>query len=110
MSNMLTYKDYYTTVSFDAQQGYLYGKIEGIVDLVTFEADDPHEAQAAFQEAVDDYLVFCADVGKTPDRVYRGEFNVRIDPKLHRSADKCAAEQDKSLNQFVEDAIRAAVL
>jgi predicted HicB family RNase H-like nuclease len=104
MSNMLTYKDYYTTVSFDAQQGYLYGKVEGIADLVTFEADGPHEVQAAFEEAVEDYLAFCADVGKAPDRAYKGKFNVRIDPKLHR-----AAEQGKSLNQFVEDTIRAAV-
>jgi predicted HicB family RNase H-like nuclease len=106
---MLTYKDYYTTVAFDVEQGYLYGKIEGIVDLVTFEADDPGKVKEAFREAVDDYLAFCADVGKEPDRAYKGKFNVRIDPDLHRAADRCAAEQGKSLNQFVEDAIQAAV-
>jgi predicted HicB family RNase H-like nuclease len=109
MSSMLTYKDYYTVVAFDAEQGYLYGKIEGIVDLVTFEADNPAAVQVAFQEAVDDYLAFCAEVGKEPDKAYKGKFNVRVDPELHRVANRRAAEQGKSLNQFVEDAIRAAV-
>jgi predicted HicB family RNase H-like nuclease len=109
MGNILTYKGYYSVVSFDAEQCYLYGKIEGISDLVTFEADAPSDAQLAFEEAIEDYLAFCAEAGKTPDRAYKGKFNVRIDPELHRAADKTAAERGVSLNQFVEGAIRAAI-
>ncbi|MDR1185581.1 MAG: type II toxin-antitoxin system HicB family antitoxin [Coriobacteriales bacterium] len=106
---MLTYKGYYSVVSFDAEQCYLYGKIEGISDLVTFEADTPDDAQPAFEEAVEDYLAFCVETGKAPDRSYKGKFNVRIDSELHKAADKTAAEMGISLNQFVENAIRAAI-
>jgi predicted HicB family RNase H-like nuclease len=109
MSNVLTYGDYYTTVDFDAEQGYLYGKVESIADLVTFEADSPAQVEAAFKEAVEEYLAFCAEVGKAPERSYKGKFNVRIDPELHRAVDRRAAEQGKSLNQFVADTLHAAV-
>jgi len=109
MGSLMTYKDYYTVVHFDAEQGYLYGKIEGIADLVTFEADELALVEQSFRDAVDDYLAFCHDIGKAPDRTFKGKFNVRVDPGLHRAAARKAAEQGKSLNQFVEEAIMAAV-
>jgi predicted HicB family RNase H-like nuclease len=43
--------------------------------------------------------------GKDPKKSYRGSFNVRITPELHRSLTRLAEESGLSLNQFVQNAI-----
>ena len=51
-------------IEFSAEDKCLHGKIDGIADLVTFEADDAHEIEKEFRSAVDDYLNFCREIGK----------------------------------------------
>lgn len=63
MGNVIEYKGYQAKIEFDAESCVLYGKIEGIRDLVNFEADSANEVEQAFHEAVDDYLKFCREVG-----------------------------------------------
>ena len=108
MKERLTYKGYSTIPEYDFEDGIIIGKIEGISDLVSFESDstDSEAVEAAFHEAVDDYLEMCRALGKSPDKEYRGSFNVRISPELHRQLDQRAAREDVSLNQEVENAIR----
>ena len=107
MSNVLEYKGYHTKVQYDAETCILHGKIEGIRDFVNFEASNPEEVEKEFRAAVDDYLEFCEEVGKAPDKEYRGTFNVRIDPSLHRELALEADKKDISMNQMVESAIDA---
>lgn len=66
--NVLEYKGYHTTIEFDAETFILRGKIEGINDLVNFESNDPKNIEQEFHTAVDDYLAFCQEVGKEPDK------------------------------------------
>ncbi len=105
MNNTLQYKGYYSNVNYSFEDGVLYGKIEGIDDLITFESESASEIEKEFQSAVDDYLEYCKEVGKEPDKVYKGTFNVRIDPSLHREISRFAYEAGCSLNQAVETAI-----
>lgn len=107
--NVLDYKGYSTRVEFSAEDKLLFGKIEGIVDLVNFQSETLDGVEAAFHEAVDDYLAFCKDLGKEPNKVYRGSFNVRVQPSIHRELDRAAARHGVSMNQFVEDALVKAV-
>lgn len=83
-NNIIEYKDYHSTVEFNAETLSLRGKIEGINDLVTFESKDAENIELEFQNAVDDYLEFCKEVGKEPNKEYKGSFNVRISPELHK--------------------------
>ena len=106
MKNILEYKGYYAKVNYSAEDGVLFGKLEGINDLVNFESESAIEIEAEFQAAVDDYLEFCECMGKEPDKVYKGTFNVRIDPELHRKLAIKANKNDESLNATVEKAIR----
>ena len=85
-NNILEYKGYYTRIEYSAEDHVLFGKIEGIKDLVTFECENLSNVEAEFHEAVDDYLSFCKDLGESPDKPYKGMFNVRIPPELHRKA------------------------
>ena len=104
MSNILEYKGYHTKVTYDAESGLLRGKIEGISDFVDFEATT-ESVEAEFHSAVDDYLSFCEEVGKCPDKEYKGSFNIRIDPSLHRDLAIEANKKDISLNQVIENAL-----
>lgn len=68
MNDQMEYKGYHTTVDFDRVDNVFRGKIEGIKDLVTFEAVDVTGIEREFYNAVDDYLCFCEEVGKTPKK------------------------------------------
>lgn len=109
MNNILEYKGYHTKVEYDVETQMLRGKIEGINDYVDFEVNDISSVEAEFHSAVDDYLVFCEEVGKSPEKEYKGTFNVRISPGLHKSLALCAFEDGCSLNAEVEKAIKVFI-
>lgn len=109
MSNVLAYQGYYATIEFDSESHMLCGSVVGMNDGVYFEAESAFDIEQAFHDAIDDYLAFCAEKGKEPEKSYKGSFNVRINPELHRAAAMAAAAKKESLNQFVADAIAAAL-
>ena len=94
-NNILEYKGYHTKIEFDSEGLVLKGKIEGISDFVNFECENIKDVEKEFQEAVDDYLEFCKEVGKEPDKEYKGTFNIRISPKLHRKLATVAIKKDR---------------
>ena len=109
MKNIMEYKGYYTKIEFDSDSKVLYGRIEGINDLVNFESNSLREVECEFHKAVDDYLEFCEEVGKNPDKTYKGTFNIRISPELHRMAAMEAYKENITLNKLVEKAIQKVV-
>lgn len=109
MKDKLIYKDFIGNVHFSTTDLVFYGKLEGINDLVTFEGETVAELKKSFEESVDDYIELCKQVGKNPLKSFKGSFNVRIDPELHSKAFTKASLSGKSLNQFVQDAIRKEV-
>jgi predicted HicB family RNase H-like nuclease len=109
MSNSLEYKGYQGVVEFSADDNVFFGKIFGINDLVTFEGDSVKQLEKSFHEAVEDYLAICRKMGKEPERPYKGNFNVRINPEIHRKAAFKAQSLNISLNELVENAIEKEV-
>jgi predicted HicB family RNase H-like nuclease len=107
--NTITYKDYIGSVSFSAEDEVFYGKIEHIRDLITFESEHAHGLKTAFEEAVDDYLAFCKEKGVGPDKPFKGSFNVRVRPSVHRRVYQKAMEQGMSLNKFIETTLEKAL-
>jgi predicted HicB family RNase H-like nuclease len=109
MKDLLIYKDYVASVHYSPEDEVFYGQIEGINDLISFEGKSVSELKAAFAEAIDDYLETCRINGRSPEKKYKGSFNVRISPKLHKLAAQQALKKNISLNQFVEEAISEKV-
>lgn len=110
MKNVLEYKGYTGSVEFSANDQVFFGKITGIRDVVTFEADTVKKLIHAFKESVDDYLATCIQQGKQPDKEFKGSFNVRLKPRIHRLAAIRSAALKISLNQFVESVLEKEVL
>jgi len=55
---------------------------------------------------VDDYLEYCNQQNKPPQKPYKGSFNVRIGRELHEKASKRASEIGKSLNDYIKDIVQ----
>ena len=101
MTDTLEYNGYTGSVEYSAEDECLYGKLQNIRDLVNYEAEDVKSLKAEFEAAVDDYLVTCDELGKAADKPYKGTFNVRTSPKIHRDLDLLAARTGESLNLVV---------
>lgn len=105
--NILEYKGYHTIVRYNGESNTLHGVIEGIEDYVNFECVDLASVQKEFHDAVDEYLDYCKQIGKEPDKEYKGSFNIRIQPELHKKLAIEALANDESINRTVERAITA---
>ncbi len=71
-----------------------------------FEAEKASEIEQAFNEAVDEYPVFCEENGIEPEKDYREQFNVRVSPELHEQASAEDAAENITLNKLVENALK----
>ncbi|MBO4320220.1 MAG: type II toxin-antitoxin system HicB family antitoxin [Treponema sp.] len=105
MKNMIEYKGYVGSVEFSQDDELFYGKVQGIRSLVSYEGSNATELMEDFHAAVDDYLELCESNGKEPEKAYKGSFNVRIPPELHKRIAIYAIEHDLSLNRFVEQSL-----
>ena len=107
--SLFRYKDFYGSAQASVEDNCLYGKLEFIEPLVSFEGQNIEELEQAFKDAVDDYLLDCEKLGREPARSCKGSFNVRIGPELHRNALIAAKERNLNLNEFVKRSIEQAV-
>ncbi len=109
MKDVLEYKDYLAVVHFSSEDEVFFGKIQGINDLVTFEGSSVSELKKSFKEAVEDYIQSCKQIGKAPEKTYKGSFNVRVSSLLHRQAAYTASQKNITLNDFIKEAISYAI-
>jgi len=106
MKNNMSYNGYCGSVEFSEEDNVFFGRIIGVNDRITYEGDNVNSLRRAFEEAVDDYLDMCKQLGKEPEKIYKGTFNVRIAPDLHKQLALFSSSNGKSLNSTVEEAIR----
>ncbi|MDH3208515.1 MAG: type II toxin-antitoxin system HicB family antitoxin [Gemmatimonadota bacterium] len=104
---MIEYKGYTGVFEYDPSVGAFHGRVVGLQDVVTFEGRSVDELRREMEESVEDYLELCEEVGKDPERPYRGEFLVRTTPEVHRAVATAAEAEGMSLNAWVETAITA---
>lgn len=104
-NSMLEYKGYHASVEFDAEDNIFVGEVFGITDSLNFHGESVDELKEMFAQCIDNYLEICEQIGKQPDKEFKGTFNVRITPELHKRAALEAEKQKITLNQFVSNAI-----
>lgn len=110
MSKMMEYKGYHAQVEFDAEDEILVGNVYGITDSLNFHGSSVTELEEMFHQSIDNYLEMCAAYGKNPDKEFKGSFNVRISPELHKEISLQAAQEGISLNQYVLKALENSLL
>lgn len=105
MNNQLKYKGYIGSIEASLEDNCLFGKILFIKALVSYEGKTVAELDAAFHEAVDDYLATCQSLGQTPEKPCKGSFNVRVGHELHLAAALAAARKKVTLNDLTRQAL-----
>ncbi|RFC35606.1 MAG: putative nuclease of the RNAse H fold, HicB family [Candidatus Nitrotoga sp. SPKER] len=108
--NTMTYKNFAARVEYSEEDGCFVGHIAGIRDVIGFHGETVTELRAAFNEAVDDYLATCKNLGQTPNKSYSGQFRLRLAPELHARAAMVAEARGKSLNTWVSDVIEKNIV
>lgn len=109
MNDILKHEGFMGTVHFSSEDECFYGKIVGIDDLITFEGQDVESLKNAFMDAVTDYKAICEKSNKPLHKSYKGSFNVRISPELHKKAVHKSIMLGISLNQLIQKAIEEEV-
>jgi len=102
MSKVIEYNGYIGSIEYSSEDKCFYGKLEMIDDLVTFEADSAKELEINFHTVVDEYIDTCKALNKEPQKTYKGVFNVRIDPALHKRIYEETLKAGISLNAFIQ--------
>jgi len=105
MSDLLSYKNYNGTVEYSKEDQCLFGRVVGVKSLLSYEGASVQELEQDFQNVINEYLEDCRERNIEPEQPYKGTFNVRISPELHRNIAIYAMEHGKSLNAVVEEAI-----
>jgi predicted HicB family RNase H-like nuclease len=108
MNEVLKYKGYHGSTEYSLEDDCLHGRLLGINDVITYEGNSVKEIKAAFKDSVDDYLTFCKETGKEPNKPYSGKVMFRIDPQVHAKAALAAQLKGISLNQWAEEVLREA--
>ena len=105
MKNKMEYRGYYGSISYSEEDNLLFGKVENIRNLISFEGNDVNSMRKSFEEAIDDYLALCEQKKVEPETPFSGVFNVRIGSELHRKIAQKAEEAGVNLNKFVKQAL-----
>jgi predicted HicB family RNase H-like nuclease len=79
-----------------------------ITDVITFEGTTVDEIRQAFRDSVDDYLEFCQELGKEPDKPFSGRLPFRTTPERHRKIFLAAKLAGKSMNAWMDDTLAEA--
>ena len=106
MNNTIQYKGYIGSVEFSEDDGIFYGKVLGIRSLISYEGENAQELLNDFHGAVDEYLETCKAEGREPEIAFKGSFNVRLSPELHKKLFIYATVHQMSMNKCIEDILK----
>ena len=104
----MTYKNYAARIEYNEEDSCFIGHILGIHDVVGFHGDSVNELRSAFEEAVDDYLKTCKQLGRSPQKPYSGKLMLRVPPEVHARAAMMAEAHGISLNQWASEVLAKA--
>ena len=104
----MNYQGYIGTVAFDEEADIFHGEVVNTRDVITFQGRSVDEIRTAFRDSVDEYVKFCKERGREPERPYSGRIALRIPAELHRNASAAASAEGKSLNAWLTAAVERA--
>lgn len=108
MNNTIQYKGYVGSVEFSEEDRIFYGKVMGIRSLISYEGENAKELLENFHGAVDDYLETCQAEGKAPELAFKGSFNIRLSPELHKKLYIYTTAHRITMNKYIEETLEGS--
>lgn len=99
----MKYKGYEAVIKYSDDDETFIGEVINTQDILVFDGENVSEVEKSFHAVVDEYLDDCVAEGKDPNKLFSGQFLMRINPELHRSLTIIAKKSGKSLNGFVTE-------
>ena len=96
---------YVAKIDFDEDEAMLAGHVINTGYVITFYGASVEELRREFEASIKVYEQACHERGLTPEKPCSGNLRLRLDPDLHRRAEAAAAEQGRSLNAFIANAV-----
>ncbi|CAB3676229.1 hypothetical protein LMG26690_01341 [Achromobacter animicus] len=109
MTQLMDYKGYQGSIEVSLEDECLFGQIQFIEDTILYDGMDVVALKRSFEDAVDSYIAFCSERGKAAEKPYKGSFNVRIGPDLHRKLAQKARRLGLNMNEYLRQIVQAAV-
>jgi predicted HicB family RNase H-like nuclease len=106
---MIEYKGYVGVFEFDEDLGQFHGYVVNTQDVISFYGSSVEELRAELKNSVEEYLAFCAEKGRDPEKPFSGNLSIRTRPDIHRRIAIQAARRRVSMNSFVESILEKAV-
>lgn len=103
--SILTHDGYIAEVELDEDAGILHGQVINTTAVLTFQGKTVDEVKKAFVDTIEDYVAWCKERGKEPEKPYSGRLMLRLSPALHRRLANEAARQHKSLNALIAETL-----
>ncbi len=104
---MMEHKGYYAgKVTFDDDAGIFHGEVVGTRDVITFQGQSAAQLKKAFKDSIDEYLAFCSERGREPEKAFSGRFVLRIGPDEHRMVSAAAQSSGVSINAWIAHTIQ----
>ena len=102
---MMKYKGYQGCVVYDDEAKLFHGEVIGLKDMITFQGLSVDELEQAFKDSVEDYLAFCKELGRHPEKPYSGKVLVRMSSKDHERAAFKAKATGLSMNEWINQTL-----
>lgn len=106
---MMEYKGYVGVVDFEPERGSFHGTVVNTNDTITFEGSSVAELRRELRRSVQEYLAFCREQDREPEKPFSGKMMLRTTPELHRKVALQAARHQVSMNAFVQEVLEKAV-
>jgi predicted HicB family RNase H-like nuclease len=108
MKNMIEIDGYSAIITFDPDIELFRGEFTGLNGGADFYATDVAGLREEGKKSLSIFMEMCREKGIEPKRHYSGKFNVRLSPELHEAAVAAASADQKSLNEWIAEAIADA--
>lgn len=106
---MIEYKGYMGVFAFDPERDTFHGTVINTNDVISFYGSSTAELRREMRKSVDEYLAFCREQGRSPEKPFSGKLILRTNPELHRRLALEAARQHVSMNAYVQELLEKAV-
>lgn len=101
----MNYKGYHGQVNYDEEAKLFHGEVVGLRDVITFQGTSVDELEQAFKDSVDEYLDFCKELQRSPEKPFSGKLMLRLPPEIHERAAYQAKTNGLSLNAWIRNGI-----
>lgn len=98
-SKLKDYRGYRAHVEYDADDEIFVGRVADIRDGVGFHAATEGDLQAAFHDAVDDYIETCARIGKEPQVAHVTARAIHVNDLSPKEAADLISALERSITQ-----------